>query len=87
MNDIQKRDFGHPDSIGKCNTATFGKNLSGRSKTQTLHRRRINLVYNCIYSFLCCQAPIVFLGKISPQYPVAVFYAPFFPTVIGFTTI
>jgi hypothetical protein len=65
-----------PDSTGKCNTAAFGKNLSGGFITQALHRRCINLAYNFIYLFLCRQAPIVFFGEISSQYSVAVFYAP-----------
>jgi hypothetical protein len=43
--------YPHPDSTDKRNTATFGKNISGGFKTQTLHRRRTNLAYNFIYLF------------------------------------
>jgi hypothetical protein len=46
-----------PDSTGKCNTAAFGKKLSGGFETQTLHRCGVNLAYHFIYAFLCCQPP------------------------------
>jgi hypothetical protein len=42
------------------------------------------ILFTTVSVFSVLSAPTVSLGKISSQYSVAVFYAPFFPTVIGF---